>query len=137
MSATRTVWVIRVAGLVLFLASVVVFINTYNFGNWLGDTTWAYPNNAARYANVVAAAVFLRLLVFGFRIWARIGIIILIFFGLYVLVLYSPELIGDTSPYARDGAAFLQELYVFPAAAISLILAAIPMFDRKGGEGAT
>ncbi len=133
MKSTRTVWAIRLTGLVLLLLAVVAFIHAESLAIWLGDGEWMRMNgdDVVCYGSLAVAAMSLRLLVFGLRIWVRTGIIFLIFFVLSVLVSYSPELTGDTSPYVGEGVDFAVWLYVFPAAAVSLVLATVPLFDSR------
>ncbi len=133
MKSTRAVWAIRLIGLVFLSLAIVAFMHAESLGKWLGDTDWMRMNRDAvvRYGSIASAAVSLRLLVFGLRIWLRTGIIFAIFLGLSILASYIPELTGDTSPYAGEGVDLAVWLYVFPAAVVSLIFASVPLFDAR------
>jgi hypothetical protein len=132
----RAVWATRLTGLVLFLLAIAAFTHAESLEKWLGGTEWMRidRDDVVRYGSIASAAVSLRLLVFGLRIWARTGIIFLIFVGLDVLVECAPRPASGTAPYfdAPDIAVGLVLLlYVYPAAVASLLMAAIPMFDAR------
>ena len=137
MMSMRTVWAIRFVGLILLLLSVFALFPSGDVYGWLCDLPGDAGRLGCKLGNVVTfgipilTAASLRLIMLGLHSKMRIGLVLLIFFGLSVLVWYSPEITGDTSRWAGEGVGFALWLFVFPAGAASLVLAAMPMFDAR------
>lgn len=134
MNAARAVWTIRGAGLMLLALAVYAFIHAEDQGSWLSNGQWLNHNliEVVQFGSIAIIAVSFRMLVFGLRVWARTGIILLIFVGLDIFVEYwSRRPPGDTNPYYDEGVGLVLWLYVLLPGATSLLMAAIPMFDAK------
>jgi hypothetical protein len=134
MNSPRAVWVIRLTGLVPLLLAAVAFSHAESLAKWLGDVEWMRidPDEVVQFGSIVAVAVSFRLLVFGLRVWARTGIILLIFVGWDVFVEYwARRPPGDTNLYYDEGVGSVLWLYVLLPAAASLLLAAVPLPDAR------
>lgn len=139
MEVRRAIWTIRFAGLVLFVLSYVALCHSSDISDWfvdrIGEREWlGVPvDNVMIFAIPVITAIFLRATMFGMRIWARVGLVFLVFLGLYMVVSYqlAPAVEAHPYPWAGELRDMILWLLVFPPATFSFILAAVPMFDAR------
>lgn len=132
MKNDRTVWSIRLAGLVLSALFIAALYKNV-FLAWLGHAalSGSHPDDIVRLGLIAAVAVSLRLTVFGASTLARVGIVLLVFCALLALTVAQPKPLGNTDSYYEVGVGFYVFLFVYPAALGSLVLAAVPLFDKK------
>ncbi len=137
MEAARTVWAIRLAGLVLFLLSYVVLSRSGDFYGWMldrvGEPKWLGGNlgDVIDLTLFVGTVVSFRLFVFGWPTWTRVGLVLVVFGVLYAVVENLPRPAGDTNPYYDEGVEIAVWIYLFVPAVASLILAAVSLFDGR------
>jgi hypothetical protein len=129
----RAVWIIRLAGsLLLLLVIGLIFIGP-PIAKHLGGEPWlgVYPDELVGFGRFAGIALALRLLIYGFSVRWRLVLV----FGVTIVATLVAENITWTTgglSYMNDEATgFAIWFFVFPVAALSLVLAAIPMADRR------
>lgn len=137
MKQRRIVWTVRLAGLVLLALTVWVFFHGHDIRKHLGTEPWLglYPSEFVLYGLIAGTALSLRLLVFGLFTLIRVVTVFSVFLALAMIVSFLPQITHDTSPWASESVAFAEWFFVFPVTGVSLVFAAIPLFDRWVADG--
>ena len=102
----------------------------------LGSEPWfgLYPTEIVPFGLIAVIALSLRLLVYGLRVRWRLGLVFVVTVAATLIAENWTWTSGELNYWNDEVAGFAVWFYVFPTAGLSLLLAAIPMFDRREVE---
>lgn len=129
----RTVWIARLAGLLLLDVVVAGFVEAQNIEKHFGSETWLglYPSEIMSFGLMAAIALSSRLLVYGSQVRWRLGVVFAAAVAATLVAENWTWTSGEMSQWNNLAAGYVVWFEVFPTAALSLILAAIPLGDGK------
>lgn len=133
MKQKRIIWTVRLSGLVLLAVVAAGFVEARNIDKHFGNEAWfgLYPSDLLSFGLMAVIALSSRLLVYGLWVRWRLGLVFAVAVAATLFADNWTWTSGELSWLNSEAAGIAVWFYIFPTAALSLALAAIPLGDGK------